>query len=150
MAFSRLPRSGNKTFLRRDFLLAVVSGLLLAISFPKPGISVCAWFAFVPLFMAVGNPSASMCCLLVVLLIWATIHPVRSGSNWAIAISLFGVETLYGLYLYLAIGTSDLWIAAWFGFMMILVSVFWCRLWYLANRGPIALVPCPAATASAA
>nr|WP_279342371.1 apolipoprotein N-acyltransferase [Geotalea sp. SG265] len=40
---------------RRDYLLAVVSGILLALSFPRPGLSICAWFAFVPLFLALGK-----------------------------------------------------------------------------------------------
>ncbi len=42
---------------RRDYILAIASGLLLALSFPKPGISIFAWFAFVPLFLAMGKKS---------------------------------------------------------------------------------------------
>lgn len=37
----------------RSYLLAIFSGVLLALSFPKPGFSLLAWFAFVPLFSAV-------------------------------------------------------------------------------------------------
>lgn len=37
----------------RSYALAVVSGMLLALSFPKPGFSLLAWCAFVPLFMAI-------------------------------------------------------------------------------------------------
>ncbi|MGH7897117.1 MAG: hypothetical protein ACREQQ_04145, partial [Candidatus Binatia bacterium] len=36
-------------------LLAVASGLLLALSFPKAGWSVCAWFALVPLLRAIDG-----------------------------------------------------------------------------------------------
>ena len=37
------------------YLLALLSGVLLALSFPKPGISPLAWFAFVPLFAAAAG-----------------------------------------------------------------------------------------------
>lgn len=43
--------------LRRDYLLAVLAGVLLALSFPKPDVSVVAWFAFVPLLLAIGGKS---------------------------------------------------------------------------------------------
>lgn len=55
MAYSRLHTEGFKAVPRRDYLLAVLSGILLALSFPKPGLSICAWFAFVPLFLAIGR-----------------------------------------------------------------------------------------------
>jgi apolipoprotein N-acyltransferase len=42
---------------RRDYLLAAVSGVLLALSFPKAGLSLLAWIAFVPLFLACGQKS---------------------------------------------------------------------------------------------
>lgn len=42
---------------RRDYLLALLSGTLLAFSFPRPGISIFAWGAFVPLFLACGKKS---------------------------------------------------------------------------------------------
>ena len=37
------------------YLLALVSGVLLALSFPQPGISPLAWFAFVPLLTAAAG-----------------------------------------------------------------------------------------------
>ena len=37
------------------YLLALVSGALLALSFPQPGISPLAWFAFVPLLSAAAG-----------------------------------------------------------------------------------------------
>jgi apolipoprotein N-acyltransferase len=40
---------------RRDYLMAVLSGALLALSFPSPGISPLAWVAFVPLLLACGR-----------------------------------------------------------------------------------------------
>lgn len=38
-----------------SFVLAFFSGLLLSLSFPKPGLSVLAWVAFVPLLMSVAD-----------------------------------------------------------------------------------------------
>lgn len=57
MDFSKFRISSDNTVTRREYILAIVSGLLLAISFPKPAISICAWFAFVPLFLAMGKKS---------------------------------------------------------------------------------------------
>jgi apolipoprotein N-acyltransferase len=42
------------------YLLALFSGVLLALSFPKPGISPLAWFAFVPLFVAAAGTSPKL------------------------------------------------------------------------------------------
>ena len=47
------PQSGSLT--RTSCLLALLSGILLALSFPKPGLSLLAWVAFVPLFRAVAG-----------------------------------------------------------------------------------------------
>ncbi|GAB7026284.1 apolipoprotein N-acyltransferase [Geotalea toluenoxydans] len=55
MNYSRFHMPDFNAAPRRDYLLAVVSGILLALSFPKPGLSICVWFAFVPLFLAVGK-----------------------------------------------------------------------------------------------
>ena len=41
----------------RPWASAVLSGLLLALSFPKPGFSILAWLAFLPLFYAVRGQS---------------------------------------------------------------------------------------------
>jgi len=38
-----------------SYLPAVLSGVLLALSFPKPGLSLLAWVAFVPLLWAVAG-----------------------------------------------------------------------------------------------
>jgi apolipoprotein N-acyltransferase len=44
----------------RSFLLALLSGALLALSFPSPGISPLAWCAFVPLFVASAGASPKL------------------------------------------------------------------------------------------
>ena len=41
----------------RPWVSAVLSGLLLALSFPKPGFSILAWLAFLPLLYAVRGMS---------------------------------------------------------------------------------------------
>jgi len=43
---------------KRDYFLALVSGGLLAAAFPKLGLSILAWVAFVPLLLACGRKSA--------------------------------------------------------------------------------------------
>jgi apolipoprotein N-acyltransferase len=43
---------------KRDYILALISGLLLAAAFPKPGFSALAWIAFVPLLLACARKSA--------------------------------------------------------------------------------------------
>lgn len=42
----------KKTVFKNPYLLAVLSGLLLRLSFPKPGLWILAWVAFLPLFFA--------------------------------------------------------------------------------------------------
>ena len=40
---------------KRNLLLSVASGLILAAALPKPGIWPAAWFGLVPLFLATGG-----------------------------------------------------------------------------------------------
>jgi apolipoprotein N-acyltransferase len=40
---------------RREYVCAALSGALLALSFPRPGLSLLAWFAFVPLLIAINR-----------------------------------------------------------------------------------------------
>ena len=58
MDYSRFRMPGFRSVQRRDYLLAAVSGVLLALSFPKAELSFLAWIAFVPLFLACGQKSA--------------------------------------------------------------------------------------------
>lgn len=59
MDYSRFKMPDFNAIPRRDYLLAVVSGLLLAFSFPKAGIAVLAWVALVPLLLACSRKSAA-------------------------------------------------------------------------------------------
>jgi len=56
--YARFRMPGFQSVPRRDYLLAAVSGVLLALSFPKAGWSFLAWIAFVPLFLACGGKGA--------------------------------------------------------------------------------------------
>lgn len=58
MDYSRFRTPGFHSARRRDYLLAVISGAMLALSFPKAGLSFLAWFAFVPLLLACGKKDA--------------------------------------------------------------------------------------------
>ncbi len=57
MDYSRfgLPDFGGLK--KRDYLLALLSGALLAAAFPMPELSFLSWFAFVPLLLAAGRKS---------------------------------------------------------------------------------------------
>ncbi|HEX9023304.1 MAG TPA: apolipoprotein N-acyltransferase [Geobacteraceae bacterium] len=55
MDYKRLATPEAKGGRRRDYFLAVLSGVLLALSFPKPGLSFLAWIAFVPLLLAIAR-----------------------------------------------------------------------------------------------
>jgi len=55
--YQRLAKPDIKAGTRRDYLLAILGGALLALSFPKPDLSVLAWFAFVPLLLAIARKS---------------------------------------------------------------------------------------------
>jgi len=55
--YKRLAKPDDKAEGRRDYILAVLSGILLTLSFPKADLSVLAWCAFVPLLLAIAKKS---------------------------------------------------------------------------------------------
>ena len=57
MDYSRFGLPDFAGLKKRDYLLAMMSGALLAAAFPKPELSFLAWFAFVPLLLAAGRKS---------------------------------------------------------------------------------------------
>jgi len=57
--YSRFKLPDFNAIPRRDYLLAVSSGLLLALSFPKTGVAVLSWVALVPLLLACGHKTAA-------------------------------------------------------------------------------------------
>jgi apolipoprotein N-acyltransferase len=84
---------------RRDYILAVISGILLALSFPKPDISLLAWCAFIPLFLAIGKKTPQKAFRLGFvagmtayggLLYWLNIVMVTYGKlHWSVSVCLY-------------------------------------------------------------
>ena len=103
-------------------LLAVISGVMLALSFPKPGISPLAWFAFVPLFAAAAGASPGFGFKLgflsgltayAGLLYWLNIVMISYGKlHWTVSGTLYlvlvGYLALYpALVLWLALRSEE-------------------------------------------
>ena len=96
---------------RRDYILAVLSGVLLSLAFPKPALAPLAWIAFVPLLLAIGKKTPRQAFRLAFLtggaayagiLYWLNIVMVTYGKL-PVALSVF----LYGgfcAYLALFVG----------------------------------------------
>lgn len=103
-AFDAIPR--------RDYLMALLSGVLLALSFPSPGFSALAWVAFVPLLLACGrkDPRKAFRLGLVAgltayagILYWINIVVTTYGKlPWPVSICLFSLLVAY-LALYPAV-----------------------------------------------
>jgi apolipoprotein N-acyltransferase len=55
--YKRLAKPDNKAGTQRDYLLSLIGGVLLALSFPKADFSILAWVAFVPLLLATARKS---------------------------------------------------------------------------------------------
>jgi apolipoprotein N-acyltransferase len=95
----------------RAYLLAAISGALLASSFPRPGFSLLAWVAFVPLLISISSKSPrgafklGMTCGLVAyggILYWINIVMTTYGKlSWMVSFSLYVFLSAY-LALYVA------------------------------------------------
>lgn len=87
------------------YLLAALSGALLAVSFPRPGLSVAAWFAFLPLLVAVGGAPARQAFKIAFsaglvayagILYWLNIVMTVYGKlHWSVSGSLYLVLACY-------------------------------------------------------
>lgn len=90
---------------RRDYWLAALSGVLLALSFPKPDLSFLAWVAFVPLLLSMSKKSPAMAfrlgftCGMVAyggLLYWLNIVMVTFGKlHWSVSVCLYLLLVAY-------------------------------------------------------
>lgn len=79
--------------------MALFSGVLLALSFPQPGISALAWFAFVPLFLASAGATPAVgfklgftagCAAYAGILYWLNIVMTTYGKlHWTVSGSLY-------------------------------------------------------------
>ncbi|SNB44997.1 apolipoprotein N-acyltransferase [Geobacter sp. DSM 9736] len=143
MAKRRFKTPGSKGIQRRDYLLALLSGVLLALSFPKPGLSLLAWFAFVPLLLALGRKSPKDAFKLgfttgmaayAGILYWLNIVMVTYGKlNWGVSGSLYLVLSAY-LALYVGIVTWAVARGTAAGISPFLsFPVFWVSMEYLRS-----------------
>lgn len=95
----RFPRMHMAACFDRPGLLAIASGLLVALSFPSAGLSFLAWVALIPLLIALEDASPRTAFRLgfscgftayIVLLYWINIVITRYGHlPWALSIPLF-------------------------------------------------------------
>ena len=110
MTYRKTESSDNLAVSWRSYVLAALSGVLLALSFPKLGISLFAWFAFVPLFIAMGRitPRDSfrlgMICGIIAyggVFYWVNIVMATYGRlHWTVSFTLYIVLSAYiALYL---------------------------------------------------
>ena len=84
---------------RRDQILAVGSGVLLALTFPLPGLSFLAWIAFVPLLLAISRKKPSDAfklgfisglCANMGILYWLNIVMTTYGKlHWSVSVVLY-------------------------------------------------------------
>jgi apolipoprotein N-acyltransferase len=110
--YSRFGLPDFKGFKKRDYLMALLSGGLLALSFPKPELSFLAWFAFVPLLLAAGRKSAGKAFKLGLItgiaayggiIYWINIVVTRYGNlPFAVSFIVFMILVTY-LALYVAV-----------------------------------------------
>jgi apolipoprotein N-acyltransferase len=105
--------SENPAASRRAYFLASLSGALLAISFPSPGLSLVAWFAFVPLLIAMSRKAPRTAFKLgltsgllayVGILYWLNIVMTTYGKlHWTVSFCLY---TTLAAYLALYVGLT--------------------------------------------
>lgn len=87
------------------YLLALASGVLLALSFPLPGVSALAWIAFVPLFLAAERVSPRLsfrlgftagCAAYAGILYWLNVVMMQYGKlHWSVSLTLYLVLVGY-------------------------------------------------------
>lgn len=90
---------------RRDYLMALVSGAMLALSFPSPGVTLLAWIAFVPLLLACGRKDPRQAFRLgfvaglaayAGILYWINIVVTTYGKlPWAVSVCVFSLLAAY-------------------------------------------------------
>jgi apolipoprotein N-acyltransferase len=103
--YSRFQLPDFNAISRRDYILAVLSGVLIALAFPKPAMSFLAWIAFVPLFLAIGKKTPHQAFRLgfiagltayAGLLYWLNIVMMTYGKlHWSVSVSLFLILSAY-------------------------------------------------------
>ncbi len=105
MDYQRLAQPEIRAVRRRDYLLATLSGVFLALSFPNADLSFLAWFAFVPLLLAIARKSPAQAFRLGLvsglvgyggILYWLNIVMTLYGKlPWFVSFCLFLILTTY-------------------------------------------------------
>jgi apolipoprotein N-acyltransferase len=133
---------------RRDYLLAVLSGILLALSFPKFDYAVLAWVAFVPLFLAMGRKTPQkafklgFACGITAyagLLYWLNIVMVTFGKlHWSISVILYlalaaYLALFYGIICFFVRKGEESGISPLFSFPVLWVGLEYFRSFFLTG-----------------
>ena len=133
---------------RRDYGLAIVSGILLALSFPKPDVALLAWVSFVPLLLAMGKKSPQkafrlgfVCGMTAYagLLYWLNIVMVTFGKlNWSISLCLYLFLAAYlalyfGVLAFIVRKGEDAGISPLLSFPLVWVGLEYFRSFFLTG-----------------
>jgi apolipoprotein N-acyltransferase len=125
-----MPNPSNKKMDRHSIYFALLSGILLFLSFPKFGLGIIAWIAFVPLFIALRNVVSMRRALF---LGWITGLTACVGILYWIS---YVIVNYGNLPLYLGI-TLMLMLA---GYLSIYFALFATGIVYLRKKVPLYLV----------
>lgn len=117
MDYHRFGLSDFKSIPRRDYLLALLSGVLYALSFPDAGLWPLAWCSFIPLFLACRHKAPGHAFRLGFvsglasfggILYWINIVVTKYGHlPWWLSLTVFLLLTAYlALYPALTIGIT--------------------------------------------
>jgi len=123
-----------KSQIKRDLILCIFSGILLSFSFPNANIWICAWFGFIPLFLAItGKPrkNAFLLTYLTGVIFWAgTIY-------WLVHVTLLGTVLLI-LYLALYFAVFGLIISRFYllhtNYCILSIPSIWVLLEYFRSH----------------
>ncbi|RQW77814.1 MAG: apolipoprotein N-acyltransferase [Geobacter sp.] len=133
---------------RRDYFLAAFAGGVLALSFPKPGLSFLAWFAFVPLLLAISKKTprdafklgfVSALTAYAGILYWLNIVMTTYGKlHWTVSFSLFIFLAAYlavytGLAAFFTRRAEDHGISPLLSFPIVWVSLEYIRSYALSG-----------------
>lgn len=111
-----------------NFLLSIISGILLALSFPKPEISLFAWFGFVFLFAAIEKTSSGREAFLLSYICGLVFFSIV--TYWLVYVSFIGAFVLVTyLALYFGIfGAGVKWLSNNFDSVVLKILLMAC-LW---------------------
>ncbi|HEY6006822.1 MAG TPA: apolipoprotein N-acyltransferase [Geobacteraceae bacterium] len=133
---------------RRDYGLAILTGGLLALAFPKPELSILAWVAFVPLLLACGHRSPRQAFQLGFvsgltayggLLYWLNIVMVTYGKlHWSVSVCLYVLLAAYlalyfGVIAFLVRRGEERGISPLFSFPLLWVGLEYFRSFFLSG-----------------